>query len=235
MRNLILTGGIRHDFEDNTDAVVALLSEVGIDSEATWDIDDGIASLNSESFDLVTVMALRWPMEGDPKYAPYRKDWAYHMPRESREGLQSYVEGGGGLLGLHTAALCFDDWEGWHDLLGGGWVWGRSFHPPLGPVAVWPTAARHPLTEGLTGFDLSDEVFSELALAQKIAPLLEARAEGQEEVQPVLWARRHASGRVVYDALGHDRGSLEHSVHRRIIQRCALWAAGAPDNVVMGI
>jgi hypothetical protein len=31
---------------------------------------------------------------------------------------------------------------------------------------------------------------------------------------------------VVYDALGHDSQSLEHPVHRRILQRSALWASG---------
>ncbi len=236
MRNLILTGGIRHDFADNTQALIALLAEAGIDSEATEDIDAGIASLARERYDLVTVMALRWRMEGDPKYAPYRADWSYRMPEESRQGLRGYVESGGGLFGLHTACLCFDDWEGWRDLLGGQWAWGRSFHPPRGPVAVSPQRQSHPLIEGLPEFQLEDEVFSALSLTEDVTPLLCATAlNGGACGQPVLWARHLGGGRVTYDALGHDRGSLEHPVHRRILQRCALWTGRTSNEAVVQV
>lgn len=228
MRNLILTGGIRHDFDDNTEAVIGLLRGVGIESEATEDIDAGVAALVMGEFDLVTVMALRWRMEGDPKYAPYRAEWSYSMPRETQWNLANFVERGGGLFGLHTAALCFDDWDGWRCLLGGQWSWGRSFHPPRGPVRVKATAEPHPLTEGLPAFSLEDEIFSQLSLSRDVVPLLTARAaEGDDGAEPVLWARQVGAGRAVYDALGHDRASLETPEHARLIQRCALWAGGA--------
>ncbi|SLN72122.1 ThuA domain-containing protein [Oceanibacterium hippocampi] len=237
MRNLILTGGIRHDFADNTRAVIALLAEAGIESEATEDIDAGIASLSEEHYDLVTVMALRWRMEGDPKYAPYRAAWAYHMPEPSRQGLQRHVAHGGGLLGLHTACLCFDDWDDWREVLGGRWTWGQSFHPPRGPITVSPLrqARTHPLTRGLPEFQLEDEVFSALSLARDVTPLLNARATNADvSGQPVLWARQEGDARIVYDALGHDRESLENAVHRRILQRSALWAGKASDDTVTG-
>ena len=43
------------------------------------------------------------------------------------------------------------------------------------------------------------------------------------------------AGRVVYDALGHDAASIGHSVHARIIGRCALWALGRPEAEVLGV
>ena len=232
MQNLVLTGGIRHDFDDNTAALIDLLSEVGIRSESTMDIDAGVRSLAAGSFDLVTVMALRWRMEGDPKYAPYRDAWAYRMSHAARSALRGFVDAGGGLFGLHTACLCFDDWAEWRDLLGGVWVWGQSFHPPLGPVAASPTDWEHPLTSGLPRFDLIDEVYSGLSIAEGVKPLITARAGSRGAEEPVLWAHRFGRGRVSFDALGHDRASLEHEVHRRIIQRCATWAGGHPDKAV---
>jgi hypothetical protein len=36
----------------------------------------------------------------------------------------------------------------------------------------------------------------------------------------------------VYDSLGHDSASLEHPVHRRLLQRAALWASGANPEAV---
>lgn len=229
VRNLILTGGIRHPFEDSAPALAGLLEGAGIRSEITQDIEGGLDRLARGGFDLVTVYALRWRMLSGEKYAPDRPAWEFSLSQDGRRALETHVAGGGGLLGLHTAVICFDDWPGWRDLLGGAWVWGRSFHPPRGPIAVAPTGAAHPITAGVSDFRLaSDEVFSELDLAGDVTPLLEAEAEGEAKrgTWPVLWARSVGRGRVVCDTLGHDRASLEDAAHRRILVNGALWAAG---------
>ena len=233
-RNLILTGGIRHDFEDNTEAVMDLLNQVDLVSEFTTDIDGGIKLLENESFDLVTVMALRWPMEGNPKYAPLRAQYGYSMSEQSRTMLTNFVKRGGGLFGLHTACLCFDDWDGWQDILGGAWNWGHSYHPPVGLVTVTPTNNQHAITSNIGKFSLTDEVYSNLNLANDVVPLITASATpGSEE--PVLWARHVEQGRVVFDALGHNRQSLDHETHSRLIQRCAAWASGFSDQAITSL
>jgi type 1 glutamine amidotransferase len=221
MRNLILSGGIRHDFDDNTAAVIELLDDIGISTEYTNDINSGIERLASEPFDLVTVMALRWSMGGGQKYATLRDEYGYSMSLECRKTLVDYIRRGGGLFGLHTACLCFDDWAQWRDVLGGAWVWGQSFHPPLGPVSVSPTGQSHTLTAGLPAFDSVDEVYAGLDLAPETIPLLSACADD--------------GTRVVFDALGHDRGALQHDVHGRLIQRCAAWAGGFADEKVSAL
>jgi type 1 glutamine amidotransferase len=234
VRNLILTGGIRHDFDDNTAAVVELLADIGISCVQTTDMDRGIEQLGAESFDLVTIMALRWRMDGNPKYAALRNEFGYSIPHESRSTLIEYIRRGGGLFGLHTACLCFDDWDEWRDVLGGTWVWGRSFHPPLGPVSVSRGEQMHALTANLPVFDLVDEVYAGLDLASDTKPLLDACAD-DGTCAPVLWARRFGNGRVVFDALGHNRDSLQQVDHSRLIKRCAAWACGIPDDEVSAI
>lgn len=233
MRTLILSGGIRHDFADNAEALAGQLAAAGFDPEIETDIEAGLARLENGGYSLLTVMALRWRMEGDAKYAPYRAEWAFSLSPEGRARLSGFVRGGGGLFGLHTAGLCFDDWEEWRQILGGVWLWGRSWHPPLGPARVTKTAEAHPLTDGLGGFDIVDEVYSGLGRARGVRPLLEARAGPMERAEPVLWAHRYGRGRVVFDALGHNRASIEQDSHAEIIRRAAGWAAsaaeGAPD------
>ncbi len=226
MRTLILSGGIRHDFADNAAALAGQLAMDGFDSDIETDIEAGLARLEGGGYALLTVMALRWRMEGDPKYAPHREEWAFSLSPEGRARLGGFVRGGGGLFGLHTACLCFDDWAEWRDILGGVWVWGRSWHPPLGPVSVARPAEDHPLTAGLAGFDIVDEVYSGLSLADGVRLLLEARAGEGGPAEPVLWTHRYGRGRVVFDALGHNRASIEHETHAEIVRRAAFWAAG---------
>lgn len=227
MRNLILSGGIRHDFEDNARALADQLATAGFESEIETDIEAGLARLVGGGFHLLTVMALRWPMQGDPKYAPYRDQWAFSLSPDGRDRLSGFVRSGGGLFGFHTACLCFDDWPGWRDVLGGVWVWGRSFHPPLGPVTATPTKEPHPLTDGLGEFEIVDEVYSGLSIANTVRPLIVARAGGAEAPEPVLWIHQYGRGRVAFDALGHNRTSIEQEPHGEIIRRAAVWAAGA--------
>jgi type 1 glutamine amidotransferase len=234
-RNLILAGGIGHPFETAAPALAAILDDVGIACDVTFDIEAGLAALAKGGYDLVTVYALRWRMLGNEKYAPHRAQWAFSLSDTGRQTLTGFVRDGGGLLGLHTACICFDDWPGWKDLLGGAWIWGKSFHPPYGPVAARPTAEPHPITAGLPGFALRDEVYSALDLMPDVKPLLTAVATGQDgagAVAPIAWARTFGRGRVAFDALGHDRAALEEPVHRRIVARSALWALGRADGEV---
>ena len=225
-RNLILTGGLRHPFADASLALREVLAGSSIESDITEDIEGGLGRLDGGGYDLLTIYALRWRMLGDEKYAPHRAEWAFSLSQAGRDALTGYVRGGGRLFGLHTASICFDDWPEWKDVLGGQWIWGQSFHPPRGLVRATPAGPAHPITAGGNAFDVNDEVYSNLDLAPDIVPLMTATAnvDGKDtDAKPVLWARSFGRGRVVYDALGHDRASIEQPEHRRIIVQGVRW------------
>src|SRR5262245_17041211 len=133
MNNLILTGGIFHDFTAGAEGLAQLLAPHGLRSDITDDIGAGLADVAAGKYQLLTLYCLRWSMQNSEKYAPYRAQWAFQITDAQRDTIVRHVEGGGGLLGLHTASICFDNWPAWQDLLGAGWVWGRSFHPEFGP------------------------------------------------------------------------------------------------------
>jgi type 1 glutamine amidotransferase len=226
IRNLILTGGIGHPFEQAAPALKDILASDGVDSELTFDVEAGMRSLATTRYDVVTVYALRWLMLGSEKYAPHRARWAFSPSPEAKAALRSHLARGGGLLALHTAAICFDDWDEWGDILGARWAWGRSSHPPRGGLKTRMTGAGSPLTKGLDGFSLAnDEVYGGLEWREEILPLMTAQADGHVTEAPVLWTRLHGSARVAVDLLGHDSDSLEQPVHRAILTRAARWCA----------
>jgi type 1 glutamine amidotransferase len=125
---------------------------------------------------------------------------------------------------MHTASICFDTWYGFQQLLGGTWSWGRTHHPELGPVEV-RSVAEHPVTDGLSRFELADEVYHCLEIQPDVDLLLEARVPGGEW-QAVAWCHEWAEGRVVYDALGHGPESLASSPHRRLLRQSMQWLMG---------
>jgi type 1 glutamine amidotransferase len=234
MNNLILTGGIFHEFVAAAQSLAALLTDCGFVSTITDDMDGGLAELASGRYRLLTVYALRWRMLNGAKYDPYRPRWAFDIKPEQQQAVARHVSAGGGLLGIHTASLCFDNWAGWKDLLGTTWVWGKSFHPEYGRTRVHLADDRHPIIRDLPDFELNDEVFQSLDSLPAQPPLMLAQtaADQPQAWHPVLWARNYGQGRVVYDALGHDSTSFGNAVHAKIIARSALWASGVNEQEI---
>lgn len=229
--NLVLSGGPQHDFAATSARVGELLSAEGIDSVVEDDLHGAIECLADPhvTWDLVTVNALRWSM-GAERFSPLRHDGAFVLTADEADVLAAHVRGGGGLLALHAAVICFDTQPAWPATVGASWDWERSAHPPLGEILVTVTdiGRGHPLTAGLESFPIVDEAYGFLREEPDIVPLLTADHGGR--THPLLWARQVGEGRVVTDLLGHDLSSLTHPTHAEILRRAARWVTPHRDE-----
>jgi len=223
-KNLILSGGIGHDFAATSHAVASILDEADFNSIVREDVGPALVELGREPVDLLTVNLLRWRMLD--RYEEERPRFGLELAQDQRDAILRHLDRGGGILALHAAPICFDDWAEWRRVLGAVWRWEQSNHPPLGPAAVAVLDTSHPLVEGLEDFDVVDEIYGFLDYEDDVDGLLTSEHGGTEH--PLLWGRKVGGGRVVYDALGHDRRSFTSSPHRTIVRRAALWATGAP-------
>jgi uncharacterized protein len=228
VRAVALSGGLTHDFPATTSCLVDLLTPLGVTVDVHEVVDDALLALPGA--DLLVVNALRWTMAGPGVPERYRSqaDAEGASPSAAaRAAFTTHLAAGGGVLAMHTAALCFDDWPEWAEALGARWVWGHSQHPPLGPVIEVSVTGEGDLVRGVGGFSLVDEVYGDMELADGLDPQLTARQPGPEgRVMPLLWAREHGGGRVVYDALGHHPPSYAVPEHAEIVTRAARWALG---------
>lgn len=223
MRAVVLSGGLTHDCPATTACITALLEREGIGADVHEDVDAALCALPGAA--LFVVNALRWTMTGPGTPERYRALAARHgVSPVARDALGAHLASGGGLLGMHTASICFDDWPEWGAALGGAWRWGVSHHPPLGPPVRVEVAGHHPLVDGLDGFTIVDEVYGDLDRGPDTDVLLRAGPPGTGgAAQPLLWAREHGGGRVVYDALGHHPPSYEVAEHQEIVRRAIAW------------
>jgi type 1 glutamine amidotransferase len=228
-RNLLLTGGIFHPFEETSPAVADLLAPLGVETTIFEDVEEGLALLDAGGHELLTVNCLRWTMTQAEKYEPFRAQWAMSLSPAGRAAILRHLARGGGLLGVHTACICFDDWPEWRDALGVGWVWGRSFHPPLGPIDV-RARGDHPAVTGARGFTVVDEVYTDLDRAPGAEVVLEARTQPDGAWTPVGVAQTVGAGRALWLGLGHDVASLRAPEMARILRRGALWCLGRPAD-----
>jgi uncharacterized protein len=222
MRALILSGGIYHPFAETSAALAAILSATGFACE-TRDVGPGLDRL-AEGWDLLAVNALAFSMTQAEKYAPLRAAHAFAPSGAQRAAVEAHMARGGGLLGVHTAAICFDGWDRWGALLGAAWVWGQSGHPSPDELTVTPLPG-HPVTDGIGPFRVRDELYGRLNLAPDARVLAVASCREQPVPQPVLTIR-DGPGRAVWSGLGHDMTSFGAEGHRAILARAARWATG---------
>lgn len=226
-RALVLSGGpdYAHDFGNTGPELATIASEAGWDAQVFDHPDDLAGALaDASNVDVLVVNALRWRMLAD-RYDQWRDQWGYTTSRSVRETIVDFVAAGGGLVGNHTAPICFDDWSQWGEVLGGSWDWDRSSHPPLGPVTANITTA-HPITDGVASpLVLDDEVYGDLNIRAGVTTLATARRTPEDADQPVVWTHAFGRGRVAYCCFGHDVRSLRHVGVRRILEQAIRWAA----------
>lgn len=211
---LVLSGG-RHPFAETTPLVEALVEDAGYHVQVVESPSEAAALLESADPDIWVCNTLRWRMQA-PKYDELRDEFAHEIDTGSAERIEAWVRGGGRLLALHAAPICFDDWEGWGDLVGARWDWEQSSHPPLGEMLV-EFVADHPLTEELDDFTIIDEAYGDMWLAPDVQPLAVSRWD--DRAHPLLWVRDVGDGVVVTSTLGHGPESFRHPTHRKILDR----------------
>lgn len=226
-RQLIISGGWAHPFDRTAPFLADVLRPAGFEATIAHDVDEAADLVSQGSFDLLTVYAC-WFGMADARYDEVRSIWARQTPAALRSGIDAHVAEGGGVLALHTAPICFDDWPRWPGIVGGAWNWQRSWHPQPGDLVV-ETDDQHPIVRGLGTFGVVDERYTDLDVSGE-AEVIAWTVDGDR--QPAIWTHLDGTARVVYDALGHDERSLGHDDHAVVLRRAALWAVGASDHEV---
>lgn len=227
MTALVVSGGWAHPAEQTTPAVVAALEAEGHRVTVVDDLTDATGALASGDDDLLVVNALWFSMADDRYSAEVRAEWARPATATWRTAVEDHLTAGRPLLALHTAPICFDDWPRWGEIVGGAWNWQRSMHPPPGPFTV-EVVSDHPVVDGLGSFEVHDERYSFLDVADDVEVLAVAR-DG-DEVHEIVWVREENGARVVYSALGHDPRSYETPENRVLLRRAIRHLGGASDD-----
>lgn len=141
------------------------------------------------------------------------------LTTEQESGLLQYIESGGGFFGLHTAAASFRESEGYHGMLNGFF----NGHSPYMDFTVNVTEFNHPITVGLTDFDVKDELYYLKHNPEDSTHLMSAYDDTKDETHVMAFYHIYGEGRVFYFALGHDMEVLENSTFQEIIHRGVLW------------
>lgn len=147
------------------------------------------------------------------------------LPAQAQENLLNYVKGGKGFFVQHLATASFPKWEEFGKLCGRHWVMGTSGHGPRAPFQAKIADKQHPITAGLSDFEVDDELYAKLQGDAKIQVLVTADSDWSKVTEPLIFVQDYGKGRVVHNAFGHDRKALMTPNVQKIITRGVEWAA----------
>ena len=144
------------------------------------------------------------------------------MQPEQEAAIEKFVQDGGAFMPLHNAGWAYP-WRGGYRRTMGGYYQG---HPPMAPFEVMVVCHDHPITEGVTDYQVTDEQHFLWFDYDRVTLLLKSRGEnGMESASG--WAYQYGKGRVAYLANGHNLEILRHAMVQKLLHNAAKWLVDA--------
>jgi type 1 glutamine amidotransferase len=229
MKLLVLSGG-RHPYHESTPILGDFLKSAGHEVTVTED-----ASILSRAADMSHYDALVFNTrrENLPDFGELA------LSTSEQEGLKNYIRSGKGFVCLHISTCLPKDWPEYHEITGGGWITGTSFHPPYGEFTVHVSAPGHPGVQGISDFTTPDELYMGLAIGSGNDVFITGTAAdgthpwGLERKPmhmpggtfPLGWTRQYGDGKVFVLLLGHDGRSFQTPAFQKMVLNGVDWVS----------
>jgi type 1 glutamine amidotransferase len=204
------------------------------------------------SFDVIDFHRLFRALEGVNAYIQHLDDFCsspeevrdsydvvlfYGMPTETpsddgqpgyagkpRTALEHLGETGQGIVILHHGSLAYREWSVWSEIVG---IQDRTFgYHPNQTLHVEIANPQHPITTGLSAWDIVDEAYTMDDAGPGSEVLL--TVDHPNCMKTIAWTRDHKNARVFCLQLGHDDQAWADPTFRTVLTRGIRWAAG-PD------
>ena len=145
-----------------------------------------------------------------------------------KAAILSFVEGGGGFVGIHSATDTLYEWPDYGRLIGAYFL----EHPWTQPATVIVESQSHPATSGLGDrFAIREEFYTFRDNPRprvQVLLRLDALSVGASGDYPLAWAHAFGRGRVYYNALGHFDETWRDPRFQRQLSGAIRWASSIP-------
>lgn len=186
-------------------------------------------------------------------------------PADYADGVVEMLERGQGMVFLHHAMSAWPAWPVWAEIVGSRWSYvpgelhgtmypSSGYTPPETRHRIRVLAPDHPVCEGVSDFDIEDEIYLNPVLEESFTPLLQSDYpmtdehffSGEESTRGRMWSREgwnHPPGKgymgwvktagnspVVYLQSGHGPSAYANPSFRRLLANAIAWVASEPAH-----
>ncbi|WP_165452379.1 ThuA domain-containing protein [Paenibacillus thalictri] len=209
-----------HNWEQTTPFIKAALEE---DSSISVTVSLSIESLADEELFTYDALALNYCNWHEPA----------GLSERAKANLIRFAEEGKGLVIVHFANGAFhyslpeaeaSDWPEYRSIVPRVWNHhGESSHDKYGEFTVHMTGEAHPITQGISSFAITDELYFKQEGVVPIQVLYEAESNRTNRREPLGWLAQYRNSRVYQTLLGHDEKAYEVPQVREMLRRGVLW------------
>ena len=214
---LIFSGSGNHEWKKTTPLLNRIFDEAKLFSTSITDKPDTLTLAQLKKYDLVVSNANTWPDNNFRLNPGWETDFA------------RYVTEGGGALFFHAGSSSYYGWDDYRQISIGRWGKATSHNAPV-VAKLYGFDQKHPITKGLKGFQIMDEIWEHTELYNGATPLGSLTAtnakDGHPIDEPAVFVTRTGKGRSFYTILGHDERALVNTGLQTLLLRAAQWCAG---------
>ena len=219
---LILSGQNNHDWQKTTPVLFQIFSGSKLFTVSVTNRPDTLKYTDYKRFRVVVSNWNQWP------------DTSMRWNEDQEKAFTDYIRHGGGALFFHAGGSSFYGWQDYHKIAIGRWG-NKTSHGSIGGASVHVTDMRHPVTQGIKDFMITDEIWENteihpgavvLGTVQKVTDERRQTTDGRPQekgVIPAIMVGKYGKGRSFYTILGHDEKVLGNAELQRLLIRGALW------------
>ncbi len=161
-------------------------------------------------------------------------DYNRPITEVAKADLLSWLQAGKGLLVLHHAIAAYPDWPEYWKIIGARYYLKTNIvvdgvHKPRSAAKegmhfhIHVADPNHPVTQGVSDFEIHDETYKLFDLAKDCHPLLTTDEPLSHPV--IAWAKTYERARVVYIESGHDHFAYENPNYQQLLRQAIRWTA----------
>jgi type 1 glutamine amidotransferase len=213
---LILSGSNNHEWENTTPFLEKMYSQSGL---FEIKVIDNPSALNPDElayYDVIVSNWNSWP-ENDLRWSA-----------DLEKALLAFVENGGGFVTFHASSSAFYKWPEFKSISTAAWI-DSTWHGEKSATQVLIQDIKHPVTKGLEGFYIEDELWIN---AEKNGSFKVIGSAANKDIlqkglenQPAIFVKESGKGRIFHTILGHDVRTMRNIGFQTLMLRGTEWAA----------
>lgn len=158
------------------------------------------------------------------------------ISESQKQDLISLLEEGKGMVFLHHSLVSYQDWDAFPKIIGGKYHASEEVFQgePVEPstfkhdveVNVQITDKQHPVTQGLSSFSITDEVYGGFSVMPDVHALL--KTDHPASTETIAWTHHYENSRIVYIQLGHDEKAFGNKHYQILVRNAIEYTAESP-------
>lgn len=231
---LVLTAGCTHfSFAQQQKTRVLIISGGhGFKHEPFYDVFNSIPSITYDTLVQPQANALIASPDVNKYDVLVFYDMYDSITPAQQQAYVSLLKKGTSMIFLHHSLVSYQNWPEFIQIVGGQYhtqpvvVNGDTLktsyeHDVNIPVKV--ENKKHPVTRGISDFDIVDEVYGGVEILPRVKPLLSTTHP--KSMRYLAWINHYGKSDVLYIQLGHGPSGYSNPNFRKLIQQAIEWSA----------